>query len=45
VSVPKRIWYVAYGSSGLREAHGWSQAQINRYLLALPGTGPDNAPG
>jgi hypothetical protein len=22
---------------GLREAHGWSEVQINRYLSALPG--------
>jgi hypothetical protein len=22
---------------GLREAHGWSEVQINRYLAALPG--------
>jgi len=30
-------------ASGLREAHGWSQAQINRYLSACLAL-PDNAP-
>lgn len=30
--------YLAAMATGLREAHGWSQMQINRYLAALPGT-------
>jgi hypothetical protein len=30
--------YLAAMATGLREAHGWSQMQINRYLSALPGT-------
>ena len=32
--------YLLTMASGLREAHGWSQAQINRYLSALPGVAP-----
>jgi hypothetical protein len=32
--------YLLTMASGLREAHGWSQAQINCYLQALPGTVP-----
>jgi hypothetical protein len=31
--------YLAAMATGLREAHGWSHTQINRYLSALPGTG------
>jgi hypothetical protein len=30
--------YLATMATGLREAHGWSQMQIERYLSALPGT-------
>jgi hypothetical protein len=30
--------YLAAMATGLREAHGWSQMQIDRYLSALPGT-------
>ena len=30
--------YLAAMATGLREAHGWSQTQIDRYLLSLPGT-------
>jgi hypothetical protein len=32
--------YLAAMATGLREAHGWSQVQINRYLSALPGVAP-----
>ena len=35
--------YLAAMASGLREAHGWPQRQIDRYLAALPGSGPMNA--
>ena len=35
--------YLLTMASGLREAHGWSQAQINRYLSACLAL-PDNAP-
>jgi hypothetical protein len=30
--------YLAAMAIGLREAHGWSQMQIDLYLSALPGT-------
>jgi hypothetical protein len=30
--------YLSTMATGLREAHGWSQMQIDRYLSALPGT-------
>jgi hypothetical protein len=30
--------YLTAMATGLREAHGWSHGQINRYLSALPGT-------
>jgi hypothetical protein len=30
--------YLAAMATGLREAHRWSQTQIDRYLSALPGT-------
>ena len=30
--------YLAAMATGLREAHGWSQMQVDRYLSALPGT-------
>jgi len=30
--------YLAAMATGLREAHGWSPMQIDRYLSALPGT-------
>jgi len=29
--------YLAAMATGLREAHGWSSTQIDRYLSALPG--------
>ena len=32
--------YLAAMAVGLREAHGWTQNQINRYLSALPGAAP-----
>ena len=32
--------YLAAMATGLREAHGWSEVQINRYLSALPGVAP-----
>jgi hypothetical protein len=31
------VLYLAAMATGLREAHGWSIAQIDRYLAALPG--------
>ena len=32
--------YLAAMATGLREAHGWSRVQIDRYLSALPGVAP-----
>jgi len=32
--------YLAAMAAGLREAHGWSEVQIRRYLSALPGVAP-----
>ena len=32
--------YLAAMATGLREAHGWSEGQISRYLSALPGVAP-----
>ena len=29
--------YLAAMAIGLREAHGWSEVQIDRYLSAIPG--------
>jgi hypothetical protein len=31
------VLYLAAMATGLREAHGWSRTQIDRYLSALPG--------
>lgn len=31
--------YLAAMATGLREAYGWSEAQIDRYLSAIPGAG------
>jgi hypothetical protein len=33
------VLYLAAMATGLREAHGWSRTQIDRYLSALPGCG------
>ena len=33
------VLYLAAMATGLREAHGWSRTQIDRYLSALPGGG------
>jgi hypothetical protein len=35
--VAPTVLYLAAMATGLREAHGWSIAQIDRYLAALPG--------
>ena len=32
--------YLAAMSIGLRQAHGWSEVQIDRYLSAIPGAAP-----
>jgi hypothetical protein len=32
--------YLAAMAIGLREAHGWSEVQIDRYLSAIPGAAP-----
>jgi len=37
--------YLAAMATGLREAHGWSEVQINRYLSALPGVAPATRAG
>jgi hypothetical protein len=34
--------YLAAMATGLREAHGWSPTQIDRYLSALPGCGVEH---
>jgi hypothetical protein len=35
--VAPAVVYLAAMATGLREAHGWSRTQIDRYLSALPG--------
>ena len=35
--VAPTVLYLAAMATGLREAHGWSRTQIDRYLSALPG--------
>ncbi len=35
--VAPAAYYLAAMATGLREAHGWSPTQIDRYLSALPG--------
>jgi hypothetical protein len=35
--VAPTVLYLAAMATGLREAHGWSITQIDRYLAALPG--------
>ena len=37
--VAPSVLYLAAMATGLREAHGWSRTQIDRYLSALPGCG------
>lgn len=34
--------YLAAMATGLREAHGWSRTQIDRYLSAIPGCGDEH---
>ncbi len=36
--------YLAAMATGLREAHGWSPTQIDRYLSALPGCSVEHRP-
>jgi hypothetical protein len=36
--------YLAAMATGLREAHGWSPTQIDRYLSALPGRSVEHRP-
>jgi hypothetical protein len=36
--------YLAAMATGLREAHGWSPTQIDRYLSALPGCSVERRP-
>jgi hypothetical protein len=37
--VAPSVLYLATMATGLREAHGWSRSQIDRYLSALHGSG------
>jgi hypothetical protein len=37
--VAPSVLYLAAMATGLREAHGWSRSQIDRYLSALHGSG------